>query len=113
MRIKTKAQKEISAGPHLSNKRFKRLFSRKITVIGFVLVVFIIAVAIFAPIIAPNDPLKVNMSLRFEGPSSSYWLGTDNLGRCIASRIIWGARMSLLYSLCVLGLMLVISIRQG
>lgn len=97
----------------LSSHGTKRMLSQKAAVIGFVIAALIIIIAIAAPVIAPNDPLKVNMSMRFKGPNSSYWLGTDNLGRCIASRLIWGARKSLVYSLCVLGLMLAISIPIG
>lgn len=83
------------------------------TIVGFAMVIAIIIIALGAPIIAPNDPLKVDTYMRFQSPSTTYWLGTDNLGRCIASRLIWGARNSLLYSSCILGLMLVISIPVG
>lgn len=91
----------------------KRTLRQKAAILGLVVAALIIVVAVGAPAIAPNDPLKVNMSMRFQGPSPAYWLGTDNLGRCVASRLIWGARMSLLYSLCVLGLMMAISIPVG
>ncbi len=92
---------------------WKRLLVYKGAVTGMILVAVIIAVAAAAPMIAPNDPLKVDMSARFEGPGAVYWFGTDNLGRCVASRVIWGARMSLSHSITVLLFMLAISIPVG
>jgi peptide/nickel transport system permease protein len=92
---------------------FRRLLQQKSGVAGGVIVVIIALLAFFAPVIAPNDPLTVNMQVRLQGPSPEYLLGTDNLGRCIASRLIWGARLSLVYSLNVLGIMLGISIPIG
>ncbi|RDY24617.1 ABC transporter permease subunit [Romboutsia maritimum] len=77
------------------------------------MVVVICAIAIFAPIIAPNNPLDVNISQKFQGPSSRYWLGTDNLGRCIASRLIWGTRASILYTSFILIIMMFIGISIG
>lgn len=90
-----------------------RIFRQKTAVAGFVMVVLILIVAVGAPAVAPNDPLAVDLLIRLQGPGTEYWLGTDHLGRCIASRLIWGARMSLLYSMSVLCLMMVISIPVG
>ena len=53
--------------------------------------------------IAPHDPLEVNVSIRLQGPSQEYWLGTDHLGRCILSRLLYGAQTTLLNSLVVFG----------
>ncbi|AKB78909.1 Nickel transport system permease protein NikC [Methanosarcina horonobensis HB-1 = JCM 15518] len=113
MQIKIQAIKRLNVWFRPSNGITNRILTQKAPVFGLVIVALIIFIAIAASVIAPNDPLKVNMSMRLEGPSSLYWLGTDNLGRCIASRLIWGARMSLIYSLCVLGLMMAISIPIG
>lgn len=52
-------------------------------------------VAAAAPVVAPADPLGVNMALRFTPPTAAHWLGTDELGRDILSRLIFGARVSL------------------
>lgn len=52
-------------------------------------------IAALAPIIAPHDPLALDVRLRFESPSPTHWLGTDELGRDIMSRILYGARISL------------------
>jgi len=90
-----------------------RVFRQKAAVVGFVMVVLILIVALGAPVIAPNDPLAVDLSIRLQGPGADHWLGTDHLGRCISSRLIWGARVSLMYSMSVLCLMMVISIPVG
>lgn len=90
-----------------------RIFRQKTAVIGFVMVILILIVALGASVIAPNDPLAVDLSIRLQGPGGDHWLGTDHLGRCIASRLIWGAQVSLMYSISVLCLMMVISIPVG
>ena len=71
---------------------FKR---SKSAVLGLIFVIITILTAIFAPLIAPYDPVEQNLIERLEGPSSKHWLGTDNFGRDIFSRIIWGSRVSL------------------
>lgn len=71
-------------------------------VIGFLIVAGIIFLTIFASKIAPHSPLEVNISQKFTEPNDTYWLGTDNLGRCVASRIIYGTRYSLVYSVYIL-----------
>lgn len=69
--------------------------------IGFALACLLIFLALFAPWIAPADPAAQNLTLRLQAPSLSHWMGTDELGRDIFSRILFGARISLLVSICV------------
>lgn len=59
------------------------------------LILLIILAAIFAPVIAPYDHLEQSLVDRLKDPSSAHWLGTDELGRDVLSRIIFGARISL------------------
>ncbi|MCR4317085.1 MAG: hypothetical protein NUW37_12155 [Planctomycetes bacterium] len=54
---------------------------------------------VFAPLVSYNDPLEQRMEHRMEGPSLEFPLGTDHLGRCLLSRIIWGARRTLFVAL--------------
>lgn len=68
---------------------------------GFALSVLLIFVAIFAPWIAPADPTMQNLAARLAAPSAAHWMGTDALGRDILSRIIFGTRVSMLVSVCV------------
>jgi len=51
--------------------------------------------ALFAPWLAPYDPLKIDVMHKFQGPSLAHWAGTDQLGRDLLSRIIYGARTAL------------------
>jgi peptide/nickel transport system permease protein len=64
--------------------------------VGFAVFMAVVALALAAPWIAPYDPLDQSILDRIQGPSSTYWLGTDGYGRDIFSRLIWGSRISLL-----------------
>ena len=74
----------------------RRFRQNRGAVVGFVVIVLIVLVAIAAPIIAPYDPLKQNPILSLTGPSLAHPFGADNLGRDMLSRVIMGARQSLL-----------------
>jgi len=63
---------------------------------GMVLVVIFVLFAVFAPWIAPQDPALINLPARLQAPSAAHWFGTDELGRDILSRVIYGARISML-----------------
>jgi len=75
-----------------------------LTVAGLVLILLLALIAMFAPLIAPADPLKQVLSTRLKPPSAEHWLGTDQLGRDVLSRMIYGARISLLIGTVVVGL---------
>jgi peptide/nickel transport system permease protein len=68
---------------------------------GAVLVSIFVLFAIFAPWIAPQDPAAINLSTRLAPPAAAHWFGSDELGRDILSRIIYGARISMLVGSCV------------
>lgn len=67
--------------------------------LGLSIVVVFVLVAIFAPWIAPYDPIRMNYDELLKSPNPSNWLGTDEYGRDLASRLIWGARTSLIIGL--------------
>ena len=77
------------------------------------LLVFIVLVAVFAPILAPYDPILGDLGLSLNPPSSEHWLGTDQQGRDILSRLIWGGRSTLLAALAVVVLSELIGIPLG
>ncbi|MFJ5716327.1 ABC transporter permease [Neobacillus novalis] len=79
----------------------RRLFSSPLTLIGLFIVLMIIVLTIFAPWISPKDPLEVNLGQKLLPPSSEHWFGTDEVGRDIFSRIIYGTRISLKIGLLV------------
>src|SRR5271169_954424 len=81
--------------------------------IGFVLVIVFVVFALFAPWIAPQDPAAINLPARLDAPSHPHWFGTDELGRDILSRIIHGARISMLVGSCVVAASLSIGLIIG
>jgi peptide/nickel transport system permease protein len=82
-------------------------------VIGASLFLVIILVAIFAPVIAPYDPSKINFSDKLVPPGFAHLMGTDELGRDIFSRVLYGARTSLLIGITVLFVSMVIGVPIG
>src|SRR5438093_7624473 len=77
------------------------LFSNALNVVSLVLIGAFALCAVFAPLLAPYDPLAQALGARLESPSAAHWLGTDQLGRDIASRLIYGARISLIIGIVV------------
>ena len=81
--------------------------------IGVVLVVVFVVFAVFAPWIAPQDPASINLPIRLSTPSHSHWFGTDELGRDILSRTIYGARISMFVGGCVVLISLALGLIIG
>jgi peptide/nickel transport system permease protein len=77
-------------------------------IIGLVMFIMIVGISIFAPIIAPYDPLAVKPGKRMQSPGSEHLLGTDFWGRDILSRVIYGGRSSLVIGLVSIGVALLI-----
>ena len=92
---------------------FKRLCKDKLAVFGFCIVALFLIVGFAAPLLAPHDPIAMNTSIRLQGPSWSYPLGTDQMGRCILSRLIYGTQTTLLNALAVLGGILLLGVPLG
>jgi peptide/nickel transport system permease protein len=94
------AEKPAAAAQTPKYSEWRRIarvfFGRKLSVIGFAIVVIIVLTAIFAPLIAPYDPYKTDTKHVREQPSLAHWLGTDQVGRDMFSRLVYGARISLL-----------------
>jgi peptide/nickel transport system permease protein len=99
-------EEKVTSNPNPVTKRMKkqafRLLKSKTGMLGIIIVFFVTLMAIFAPVLAPFDPAKTNVVSRLlppfwmEGGTTEYLLGTDNLGRDILSRIIYGSRISLM-----------------
>ncbi len=82
-------------------------------IVGGVIVLTWLFLAAFAPIIAPFDPIKVNVIDSLEPPSSTHWLGTDDLGRDVFSRVLWGSRISLSVGLISVSIGLLVGTSLG
>lgn len=90
-----------------------RLLTNKLAWIGFGIIACVTVAAIFAPFIAPNDPLQVDLLRKLQPPSSAFPLGSDHLGRCILSRLIYGARISLSIAVVTMTLTVIIGLVVG
>jgi peptide/nickel transport system permease protein len=80
------------------------LLGDPMSLLGLVLVSTFVLMAVFANLLAPYDPLHIDVAHKFAGPSLGHWAGTDQLGRDTLSRIIYGARTALAISLSATGL---------
>lgn len=77
------------------NKKWQRLKRNKMAIAGLLIICAILLIAILAPYISPYDPLVLNIRSRFQSPNSEFLFGTDNYGRDVFSRVLYGARVSL------------------
>jgi len=92
---------------------WRRLLANKAAVVSGVLLLLLIALAILAPWIAPHSYSYQNLELGAQAPFGSFFLGTDTLGRDLFSRILYGARVSLLVGFVATGVALVIGVSWG
>ncbi|MHB9098027.1 MAG: ABC transporter permease [Syntrophales bacterium] len=76
-------------------KLWRTFKKNRTALVGTVIIMIVIAVAVLAPWISPHDPLEQNMLNRLKPPDRAYLLGTDEYGRDVLSRVLWGARVSL------------------
>jgi peptide/nickel transport system permease protein len=96
-----------------ARRALRRLFKRKGAVIGLVVVATFILLALFAPFVAPYDPIATSWSLVRKAPSAQHWFGTDDLGRDVLSRVMYGARASLMAGAISVGIALSIGVPLG
>ena len=82
-------------------------------VVGLGLIVVFVLTAFLAPLIAPHDPLALGLGQQLKPPSLNYPLGTDELGRDLFSRLLWGARYTLLITLGAVALAVILGTVSG
>src|SRR5215472_1594442 len=80
---------------------------------GAVMITVFVICALFAPWLAPQDPARIDLPARLLSPSAAHWFGTDELGRDILSRVIYGARISMLVGTCVVATSLTLGLTFG
>jgi peptide/nickel transport system permease protein len=85
----------------------RRLLKNRGAAVGGVIFLLIIVVAIVAPVIAPYNPIKLNVVDSLQSPSGRHWLGTDQFGRDTLSRIIYGSRISVAMGLVAVAISVV------
>lgn len=107
LNVKEKAPRSLSADA------MRRLFRNKLAIAGMVIMGIFLLTAIFAPLLAPYNPIKQELIMRRRPPSQEHWFGRDDLGRDIMSRIIFGARLSLQVGVLSVGFAIVIGALVG
>src|SRR5262245_66370740 len=103
-----------AAAPHGSSfwaDTLRRVIRNRAAVTGGIVVVIFVAVALSAPVLSPYDPLKGRLGERLRAPSAAHWLGTDELGRDVLSRVLHGARITAQVQVAAVGLAL--AVRTG
>ena len=91
-----------------------RLFrEKKLGAIGLIIVVVFLLVGIFADFLAPYGMMEFDMRNRLKGPMPGHWMGTDHFGRDLFSRVIYGARISMVVGLSACGILILISTSVG
>ena len=91
----------------------RAFFSNRLAVFGTAVMAVFVVMAVFAPLVAPYDPLDQNLPEKFDGPSLAHPFGQDELGRDILSRVIYGARISLTAGLAAVALATVVGTIVG
>lgn len=91
----------------------KKALRNPLSLVGFIIIISVFILAMFAPFIAPYDPNEINVKAILLGPSIEYWMGTDGLGRDVLSRMLHGGRISLLVGLVAVGISTLIGIILG
>jgi peptide/nickel transport system permease protein len=96
-----------------ARRAMRRLKRRKGAIVGLAVIVLFVVVAVFAPWIAPYDPAAQSWSAVRKAPSAAHWLGTDDVGRDVLARVMFGARASLLAGVISVAIALSIGVPLG
>jgi peptide/nickel transport system permease protein len=91
----------------------KVMFNRWVVIFGAVIILMLTIVAIFAPLLAPYDPYEQHLMITLQQPSKEYLLGTDEMGRDLLSRLIWGSRISILVGVVAVSIAGVLGMGMG
>jgi peptide/nickel transport system permease protein len=96
-----------------SRRALRRLFKRKGALFGLAIIVLFVALAILAPFVSPYDPTAQSWTAVRKAPSAAHWFGTDEVGRDVLARVIYGARASLLAGVISVGIALSVGVPLG
>ena len=92
---------------------WRKLRRRRSAMIGLVVVALFVGAALFAPWLAPFDPIETSWSAIRKAPSAAHWFGTDDIGRDVFSRVVWGTRASLLAAVVSVSISLLLGVPIG
>jgi peptide/nickel transport system permease protein len=99
------------AGPW--RRAWRRLKRRRGALIGLAVVLMFVALALFAPWLAPQDPIATSWGAIRKAPSVEHWFGTDEIGRDVFARVVWGTRASLLAGVVSVSISLLLGVPIG
>jgi peptide/nickel transport system permease protein len=105
-------QERVAAGGELADL-WRRLRRNRTAVAGAGIVTVFVLLAVLAPVLVPFNPIQGNLNDRLQSPSATHWLGTDELGRDLLSRILYGARVSLQIQIVAVVLALIVGVLLG
>src|SRR5438034_76983 len=94
-------------------RAWRRLRRRRAAVVALAVVLMFVGLAVVAPWIAPQDPISTSWSDIRKAPSAAHWFGTDEIGRDVLSRVIWGTRASLLAGVVSVSISLLLGVPIG
>lgn len=106
-------EETTAARPARGREIAEILFRNKLTLAGFLLVGLVAAIGVLAPVIAPYDPNFMNMPERLQAPSAAHLFGTDEMGRDILSRVMYGARISIAVGVIIVAVSAAIGVVLG
>ncbi|KQQ72321.1 MULTISPECIES: ABC transporter permease [unclassified Rhizobium] len=101
------------AKPRQKSRAWRKMRANRGSMVGMVIIAFFAIIAIAAPILPIADPIATSWSALRKAPSAAHWLGTDDLGRDILSRMIWGARASLMAGVVSVAIAVAIGVPFG
>ena len=107
------ALREEDVGEPPWRRAMARLGKRRAALAGLAVVTFFVVLAIAAPLVSPYDPLATSWATVRKPPSAAHWFGTDEIGRDVLARIIWGSRASLMAGILSVSLALAIGVPIG
>ena len=107
------ASAQAEAGESPAARALRRLLRRRGAIVGLVVLALFIAAAVLAPLIAPYDPYAQTWTAVRRAPSAGHWFGTDDVGRDVLTRVIYGARASLMAGIVSVGIAVAIGVPLG
>lgn len=102
-----------AGAPTASTRLLRKFANNKAAVAGTIILAILVFLALFAPLLSPYDPVQLNLAQAFQPPSWQHWFGTDNLGRDMLTRIMYGGRYTLLIGVVAVAIATVIGVPLG
>ncbi len=108
-----RAASQAAVLPRRKRRGIAKFMRNRAAVLGAALVLLIVLMAVFAPWLSHYDPVQASFMTVRQAPSAAHWFGTDELGRDVLSRLLWGARASLLAGVVSVGIAVLIGVPLG